>query len=286
VKIKTYGYPGYTGQISRIDEGLKSLGHDLVDNPKESDLIYINDRTFEDLEVLNKCGARKIFNVLDVPVRHLNQKEIDKWKTFLSKADVVTAISETVSKDVKDILGFDSKVIYNPAKEISYNPELRCSIKQKFLYVGRANDPNKRFGLIREFFINYCKINPIELLAVCGSENPLFGAYYGVVSDEDLNKIYNSVEVVLLPSRQEGIGLSMIEALMARKFPICCDDSDAAKEFLPEAFLCKPEAESIMLKVKDYLENKATYAQEIERLGKKYSIQFNKISIARNIQSL
>lgn len=286
MKIKTYGYSGYTGQISRINEGFKALGHDLIENPEEADLIYINDRTFEDLEILNRCKAKKIFNVLDVPARHLTQGKIDEWKSFLSKADVVTCISETVATDVRSVLGFEPKVIYNPAKEISYRPELKNSISQKFLYVGRANDPNKRFNLVKGFFANYCKVNPAELLAVCGTENPFFGAYYGMVSDEDLNKIYNSVEIIFLPSFQEGIGLSMIEALMARKFPICCDDNYTAREFLPENFLCKPNVESIMLKVKDYLENSLQYAQAIEELADKYSSQFNKVRIAQNIQNL
>lgn len=285
MKIKTYGYSGYTGQVSRINEGLVSLGHSLVENPEEADLIYVNDRTFENFEILSKCRGKKILNVLDVPRRHLSNQKIEEWRRVLSCADVVTCISETVAKDVKSILGFNSKVIYNPVKDVRCEPEAGKAISQRFLYVGRANDPNKRFHLVKDF-ISSLKDHPVQSLAVCGSEDPRFGSYYGVVKDEDLNRIYNSVDIVLLPSFQEGIGLSMIEAIICRKFPICCLDNDTAREFLPEQFLCDPNVKSISEKAEDYLTNRNKYDSIILEMSNDYQEKFSKVSIARNIQKL
>ena len=41
IKFAGFGWDGYTGQITRIKEGFKSLGHELTyDNP---DIIFCND---------------------------------------------------------------------------------------------------------------------------------------------------------------------------------------------------------------------------------------------------
>ena len=39
---------------------------------------------------------------------------------------------------------------------------------------------------------------------------------------EELNQLYNSTKYLLLPSKYEGIGLPMIEALICGTFPITC----------------------------------------------------------------
>ena len=40
----------------------------------------------------------------------------------------------------------------------------------------------------------------INNIKICGTENPSFGNYLGVVQDDELNKLYNSSKFVLLPS--------------------------------------------------------------------------------------
>ena len=116
-----------------------------------------------------------------------------------------------------------------------------------FLYVGRANDPVKRINLVKESLL---KINNhIEDIKICGAEDPGFGNYLGVVSDLELNKLYNSSKFVLLTSKAEGIGLSMIEGMICGSIPITCSDNLTAKEFSPPDFICKPDAQSIVNKI-------------------------------------
>ena len=44
IKFAGLGWDGYTGQISRINEGMQELGHKLdLENP---DLIYCNDSSY------------------------------------------------------------------------------------------------------------------------------------------------------------------------------------------------------------------------------------------------
>ena len=39
--------------------------------------------------------------------------------------------------------------------------------------------------------------NGLKEIKICGSQNPGFGNYLGVVSDENLNKIYNESKYLL-----------------------------------------------------------------------------------------
>ncbi len=278
MKIKTYAFRYLTDQISRIEQGFIQLGHQITDNPAEADLIYINDRTFLDGDFLDRFKCKKIFNILDIPYFEMKDEDYNKWKVFLSKADYVTCISEKVKKDIKNILHIDATVIYNPIKDVKKTNNI---LSNKMLFVGRANAPTKRFNLIKNVFTShYLDKNN---LYVCGTENPNFGNYLGVVSDDELNKHYNSCDIVLCPSWFEGIGLPMIEALVCGKMPIACNDNETAKEFLPEWFLCDPNENSIAEKIIDYYRNKEKYDSIIFSLGTKYSIMFDKYEIAKKI---
>ncbi len=150
-----------------------------------------------------------------------------------------------------------------------------------FLFVGRANDPIKRFDLVRDTLI---KIKDgIKKIKVCGAENPNFGNYLGYVSDEELNNLYNSTQFVLLPSKAEGIGLPMIEGMICGAIPITCSDNLTAKEFSPVDFICKPNSQSIVNKISE-LDKQYEIKRELAlKFGKKYKMQFDKKNIAKNI---
>ena len=75
----------------------------------------------------------------------------------------------------------------------------------------------------------------------------------------------------------------MIEGLICGCIPITCSDNLTAKEFSPLNFICEPNNESMFKKVeeleKKYIDNKALAL----KFGKKYKLQFDKKSIAKNI---
>ena len=226
--------------------------------------------------------------MLDIPWHFPNiekQFEVLK-KRFLNQADIITAISQKVKKDLNKF--FDKnifekiEVIYNPTKDVYFDEKIQKD--NIFLFVGRANDPIKRFYLVRD---SLNKINDgTNNIKICGQENPGFGNYLGYVSDVELNKLYNSTKYVLLPSKAEGIGLPMIEALICGSIPITCSDNETAKEFLPIDFICEPNPQAIVNKIEE-LSKKYKVKRELAfKLGKKYRDKFNKISIAKNILSL
>ena len=285
IKITILGADGYTCQIPRIKEAMQNLGHTLSE--ESPDLIFSNDPTgYNKAMILKKKfpDSYLILNFLDVPWHMPNVEKQTKLlvKHFLDKADMITVISFKVKKDLGKFLNKKIEVIYNPIKNVFRDKSIKKN--NTFLYVGRANDPVKRIDLVKESLlkINNC-INEIK---ICGSENPGFGNYLGVISDIELNKLYNSSKFVLLPSKAEGIGLPMIEGMVCGSIPITCSDNLTAREFSPLDFICEPNAQSMVNKIeeidKEY-ENKRKIAIKI---GEKYKIQFDKIDIAKNILNI
>ena len=282
IKISILGADGYTCQIPRIKEGMKNLGHILSE--ESPSLIYANDPTgYNKAMTLKKKfpSSYLILNFLDVPWHFPNIDKQTKLlvEQFLTKADAVTVISFKVKKDLAKFLNKKIEVIYNPIKDVFHDKSIKKN--NTFLYVGRANDPIKRIDLVKESFLKIK--NSVKEIKICGSENPGFGNYLGVISDIELNKLYNSSKFVLLPSKAEGIGLPMIEGMICGAIPITCSDNLTAKEFSPPEFICEPNAQSIVNKIegldKEY-ENKRKIAL---KMGEKYKIQFDKKKIARNI---
>ena len=281
IKIVIYGWDGFTCQIPRIKEAMLDHGHILSED--SPDLIYCNDpiefQKAIDLKKKNP-NAFLILNILDIPWHFPNiNKLIEVWKSLLIQADVVTTISQKVKKDLSQLLNKEIFVIYNPVKDVYYDKKIKKN--NMFLYVGRANDPIKRISLVHE---SLTKIEGgLKNIKICGSENPGFGNYLGVVPDEKLNELYNASKYVYLPSKAEGIGLTMIEAMICGAIPITCSDNLTAKEFSPPDFICKPDAQSIVNKIEE-LNKDYDYKRELAlKFGEKYKIQFDKRTIAKNI---
>ena len=282
IKIAIFGADGYTCQMPRIKEGMQSLGHILTE--ESPDLIYSNDPTgYEKAMNLKKQFPKSflIFNFLDIPWHMPNVDKQTKLlvEHFLSKADAVTVISYKVKEDLSKFLNKGIGVIYNPIKDVYYDESIKK--KNTFLYVGRANDPIKRVNLLKEALLK--TKNGINDIKICGSENPGFGIYLNVVSDHELNKLYNSSKYLLLPSKAEGLGLTMIEAMICGSLPIACSDNKTAKEFLPKDFICDPDPKSIFNKIEE-LEKEYDVKRNLAlEYGKKYKIKFDKLNIAKKI---
>ena len=281
IKVVIYGWDGFTCQIPRIKEGMEALGHILSED--SPNLIYCNDpMEFQKAINLKKKyqQAFLILNILDIPWHFPNiDQRIKIWKSLLLQADAISTISLKVKKDLSQILDQKIHVIYNPIKDVYYDPNIQKD--NMFLYVGRANDPIKRIRLVYDSLL---KIKDgLKNIKICGSENPGFGNYLGVVPDQELNKLYNSTKYLYLPSKAEGIGLPMIEAMICGSIPITCSDNLTAKEFSPKDFICKPDAQSIVNKLTELNKKYKVKREMALKFGKKYKIQFDKNNIAKNI---
>jgi len=143
-KICVLGANEYINQVPRIKEGLKELGY--IISKESPDMIYANDpRGYQEALILKKKypNAYLIFNFLDIPWHYSNiEKQTELLvKHFLLKADAVTVISYKIKRDLSKFLNKKIQVIYNPAKDVCYDKNIKKD--NMFLYVGRANDPVK-----------------------------------------------------------------------------------------------------------------------------------------------
>ena len=282
MKISVFGMSPFSNLIK---EGFIKLGHEISDENPE--LIYANDpRGYKEAIQIKKKNkeAPLIFNLLDIPWHMPNIQQQTKLlvNQFLNQVDFVSVISLKVKKDLSQFFNKKIHIIYNPIKDVYHDEKILKN--NMFLFVGRANDPIKRFDLVRDTLI---KIKDgIKKIKVCGAENPNFGNYLGYVSDEELNNLYNSTQFVLLPSKAEGIGLPMIESMICGALPITCSDNETAKEFLPRDFICAPDPKSILEHIKK-LENEYANKRNLAfEFGKRYKEKFNKSSIAKNILNI
>jgi len=280
VTIKTFGWRNIAlDQISRIDAGLRMNGCSFVE--QSPDIIYSNNDMYDDALEYAQNQINKPFIILNVLDLQIGNKtyNLDKVKHQLLQADAITCISQTVQKQIKDELNLNATVIYNPTKDITYDPRVDRSIP--FLYVGRANDPRKRFSLIKETFKDHPEIN--QTLAVCGSENPNFGIYTGILADEDLDLLYNSCRFLLLPSSFEGLGLPMIEAMLAGAIPIACSDNLTAIELCPNEFISDPNPKSFMAKLVEINKDYSKFQKISLEYAEKYKVLMNKNTVAEKI---
>ena len=285
IKFSIFGADGLTCQMPRIRDAMQSLGHILSE--ESPDLIYSNDPTgYPKATALKKKfpDSYLMLNFLDVPWHMPKVEKQTKLlvEHFLSKSDATTVISFKVKEDLSKFINTKINVIYNPIKDVFYDESIKK--ENDFLYVGRANDPIKRIGLLKETLLK--TKNGINNIIICGSENPGFGNYLNVVPDEKLNKLYNSSKYLFLPSKAEGLGLTMIEAMICGTLPIACSDNKTAEEFLPKDFICEPDSQSMLDKIQELNKNYEIKKNLALEYGKKYKVQFDKKSIVKNILNI
>ena len=220
-----------------------------------------------------------ILNFLDIPWHFPDVlKKITNEAKLMKMANVVTVISQKVKKDLSGFYEGKIEIIYNPIKDVEYNSDTKK--ENEFLYVGRANDPVKRIKLAYEALKILNKENE---LIICGMEDPKFGKYMGVVKDDKLGELYNKSKIVLLPSKAEGLGLTMIEGMVCGSVQIVCSDNLTAKEFISNEFVAEPNPESIKNKIEEINKNYEKFHKLALEYAEKFKIQFNKKTIAKNI---
>ena len=275
-KVKIYGAKEYWTQVPRITQGFIGIGCDVVGGD-DYDFVYSNNFDYGNIDEEHKDSAIsnsgfKIFNVLDIP-EHIEWVS-PKLGEQLKEADLITCISEPVQRQLKRILNIDADIIWNPIKDVFFDPAYKREIN--CLYVGRAIDPVKRAALLS------------RLAAECYSVGPTAGVgnYLGMANDVMLNQLYNSAKVVALPSSFEGLGLTALEAMVAGALPLVCGDNPNSS-LCPDFCVCDPTEDAVEEKYRELLANFEEYQSIIlAQYAPKIALKFSKFSVAQNIASV
>lgn len=217
-------------QLQALRDAFTALGHtvhtkqyldpDLAftfvgNGPYETYLMSAKDRPF-------------IFNVLDLCPHCADHQDIlRRFAAQLPAAAKVTTISKSVQSQLITLCDIQSEVIYYPMKPVTNTRTKKHPYRVAL--VGRTSDPNKRCGVAVMALVR-AGFKESEVVIV-GPEYPGWGTRLGTVSDEVLNEIYNSVDYVMMLSKEEGIGLPGPEAACAGALPIVLPDLSTYDEF-------------------------------------------------------
>lgn len=285
--VKTFGAAGLSTQLWRIeralyeDFGCRILSDSCKDKPE---LIFCNDLGCAD-EALNYAKkfpkVKFVQNVLDIPWHCGEQAVKSSFQKIQNAYDFgakISVISTRVKRDVEQYGKIPvSGIICQPIQDV-LDDQGFFGKTYKHLYVGRARDPNKRFGIVRQAF-EALEINPKEL-AVIGSENPSFGDYLGVIPNYHLAYLYKHCSFIWLPSRNEGIGLSMIEGLCHGKCPIVMADNETAQEFWDYPVASAADIQNL---IEDYEGGETHLVERIKNYREDYRKFFSAHAVAQRI---
>lgn len=174
--------------------------------------------------------------------------EVKRKENLIHKADMIVAVSENTKKDLINILGVDEKkirVIYE-GNSLNYKVDDEPVIPSDYvLYVGSRNAYKNANLLISAFAKS--KIHRDILLVFVGggnftdAEKELIhelkienSVMHIDADDETLANLYNYAKFFVYPSKYEGFGIPILEA-MHYKTPVITSDASSTKEVAGDA---------------------------------------------------
>ncbi len=174
-------------------------------------------KIFSITHLMNEPGYNKHMNFLQ---KNYYDLIFNKYlKKSLPYADKIISISKYTQMKLKEVLGFDSEVIYPCIDVERFKPDLRKRNNKKIkIFFSGNSSKRKGFDLLPKIasklgdgFELYC-----TGLRDYNKKNNLL-KYLGRLDKDGLVKAYNDCDIFLFPSRLEGFGLSVAEAMSCGK---------------------------------------------------------------------
>lgn len=203
-----------------------------------------------------------------------------KHRAIRNSAHIV-CISENTRKDllkfIPDINPENVSVIYNGVDQ-RFHRIKDAKQKQYVLFVGNRESYKNFLPILNS--LSKCHVNlkivgkrlrekETKALNECG----ILYEYCGMVSDEELNILYNEALCLIYPSKYEGFGLPVIEAQMAG-CPVIAYNASSIPEIIGDDRLLINKIDASVLKEKLTMLSNPTIREEIITVGLKNAQRF------------
>lgn len=223
------------------------------------------------------------------PLRMLYLKQI--LPAFVRKAQQLVAVSHSTAADVQNYWKVTAERIQVCYNGVSHLPPVRggwCTKHQLepgkyILYVSRIEHPGKNHltllkaferlpeALRREYKLVLAGSDwkDADLVRAAASQSPAASqmVFTGFVGVEDLREAYTQARMYIFPSRFEGFGLSLLEAMSCGTPCACSDNSSLGEIGQGAAFLFPPEDAGKMSKAIERLLTDEVLRQELQAAG-------------------
>jgi len=277
----------------------------LIKNNYPCDVFHCTSN--EVLWNLRKKKQKKIISILHLFYEkdyndYLNFKQRiyynTMYKRYLKKslphADKIISISKYTQKRLKELFGYDSEVIYPCIDVNKFKPDSKIRNNEKIrIFFSGNSSKRKGFDLLPKIMEKLGRDYELYCTGL-RSYNSKFKnmEYLGNLSKEELVKTYNNCDILLSPSRLEGFGLSVAEAMACGK-PCVVTNCSSLPELIDNkgGYLCERDnvndfAEKIRILAKDrklrekmgkYNKEKIVNKFSFEALKNKYLELYKKI---------
>jgi glycosyltransferase involved in cell wall biosynthesis len=268
VRFKAFGGRSALSQIARIEAGLEACGAVAALDGEPCTLIYANDAGSHAAALAYRdqsaAQAKVILNVLDIPEQlfppagDYTSDKLAALQQTLRRADAITAISPFTRSQIQRYLGLAVYVIYNPVKDVA--PDKRLAGERPYPYrvllSGRCNDRNKRIRELAIPALITAGFNESEV-AVVGGEWPGWGTDLGIVSDEVLNDLLNSVDITVSTTALTGLELGPIESMICGAVPVLTYDVSTFHDLgcYPQHWGCYPSPTALAYRMRTLMDH-------------------------------
>jgi glycosyltransferase involved in cell wall biosynthesis len=232
------------------------------------------------LTYYDKCNSSYGYN------KHNIREQVKCFKHI----DAIITISENTKRDLMSLFDLPENkisVIYLGINPSSYKYQIPRLINKKYLlYVGMRKG-YKNFSLFLEAFSYIVYNYDIELILVCTGNNfdtdekNLINKlrlndniFIKRFTDDELINLYRFAELFVFPSKYEGFGLPLLEA-MDNLCPVICSNTSCFPEIAGNAALFfDPDDKDSMINAMLEILSSDTKRKKLIELGKMRSQQF------------
>jgi len=152
--------------------------------------------------------------------------------------------------------------IYKPIEKIREERSKRKEIIIGYLGSYSTKKSRKNIDLLIEAYLELRKKYPNIKLYLAGKYPEWFVSKYkdyitflGFLPEEKVPEFYNEIDIFIYPSKYEGFGMQILEAMSCGTL-VLASDIPTFREFLPKELLFKLDKNDLIKKIEEFLDEK------------------------------